>query len=88
MGYIGGLTVIPHNLASNVEALDLSYNAIRQIKLMDFRQYPKLNLLNLLGNSHKGLSKCQADFYIEVRTRGFAKSHSFEMADSVLQLSS
>ncbi|XP_076804345.1 toll-like receptor 8 [Clavelina lepadiformis] len=63
--YSRGLTVIPQNLAANVEALDLSYNAIRQIKMKDFRQYPKLNLLNLLGTCNKGLSNYQADFYIE-----------------------
>ncbi|CAK8686990.1 unnamed protein product [Clavelina lepadiformis] len=63
--YSRGLTSIPQSLSTDVEAMDFSYNAIRRVKTNEFGQYPKLILLNFLGNCDKGLTDCRTDFYIE-----------------------
>ncbi|XP_076806311.1 toll-like receptor 7 [Clavelina lepadiformis] len=63
--YSRGLTSIPQSLSTDVEAIDFSYNAIRRVKTNEFGQYPKLILLNFLGNCDKGLTDCRTDFYIE-----------------------
>ncbi|XP_076807029.1 toll-like receptor 7 isoform X1 [Clavelina lepadiformis] len=63
--YGRGLKAIPQNIAGNVEALDLSYNGISHIKSIDFEEYRKLKLLNILGNCNMLTGQCPNCLYIE-----------------------
>ncbi|XP_076817272.1 toll-like receptor 8 [Clavelina lepadiformis] len=65
-----GLTEIPQNLPERMEALDLTDNLIKRVKVNDFVSYPKVSLLNMFGNCafsrrSPSLPPCKEDLYIE-----------------------
>ncbi|XP_076806736.1 toll-like receptor 7 isoform X2 [Clavelina lepadiformis] len=65
-----GLTEVPRNLPTNVEALNLDGNVIRRVKANDFAFYPNVSLLGLARNClaldmGETLPPCNGDLYIE-----------------------
>ncbi|XP_076803988.1 toll-like receptor 7 [Clavelina lepadiformis] len=65
-----GLTEVPQNLPTNVEALDLGFNEIRRITPTDFLSYPNITWLNFNANCvpvfyETDLPPCNGDLHIE-----------------------
>ncbi|XP_076810304.1 toll-like receptor 7 [Clavelina lepadiformis] len=66
-----GITKVPQNLPTNVEALLLNANVIRRIERSDFLSYPNISALGLDSNcvprvlGKLSLPPCNEDLYIE-----------------------